>query len=362
MVNISLDKSFQNNLSLDSIVRSYSLIQLETSDKYLIGDITQVEYVGNRYYVADSNNNAIIVFDQEGKVIYMLKAVGRGPDGFSNISYIQVASDHTLFVLSGFKGIVSFDKNGNYLSSTKYMDKTDTLGAIYAFALTGRGDYYLWNGSVGIDKALFPERFFIYRFSNSMNITGSYLPIKFKFFGTRKIFYGNEGDYLLQTLNGVDTILRANSDGIYPAYYVDFGQTKIPKGTFPKSTDTYLKTFFMIQRETEWSTAIDSPIETEKYLFFQFTNTNVSRFAFYSLKTGNVITGTFPFRKLLGYPAFSCNAENKLVGYIDISKARAIPQSVIDQFSPFEMEIYKKILMINTSNNPVLITLDIKDF
>ena len=360
---IHIDKSFTNLLTLDSIIADYSLIELETNEASLIGTITLMEYLDNRFYVADCRSNTLIVFDTCGKYIYKLTSVGRGPYGFSDIYDFKVDNNHNLYVLSGFRGIVKFDSTGAYISSTNYnTEARNYAGAINAFALTGTGDFYLWNGSVGINKDNYAETFYIYRFTKDRKITKSYLPIRHGFRGSYKIFYGSEGNYLLQSLPGNDTIYRADHSGISPAYYVDFGKTKIPKNSLPSSYENYLREYYKLRTETNFSTSINSPLETETFIYFQFMNSLTTRSAFYSFSTGKVITGTLPFRDILGWPSFNCTFNNKLVGYIEPSKISSISSEKVEKFSRLEKEIYNKLLKTDLNNNPILLILQIKNF
>jgi hypothetical protein len=360
---VTLDRSFENTIHLDSIVKSYSIIELETSDNYLIGKISQLEFTNERFYVSDRRNSTIIAYNINGKALFRLTSVGRGPDGFSDNVYIQVDSSYTLYVLSGYKGIISFDSTGKYLSTVNHNTQREKYqGVIIALALTGSGEFYLWNGTAGINKDNYLDAHLIYKLNRAGRITETYMPIKHGFMGTYKIFFGNEGNYLLLPINGNDTIYRVHSSGIGPAYYIDFGPTKIPNGALPNTYENYLKEYFRIQRETDFSNGVNGPIETKNYLFFQFVNRYVVRSVLYSHLSGKTISGTFAINQLLPYPAFSCSFNNKLVGYIEPSKAHLIKDEVIEKFSPLELEIFQKIKNIDQSNNPVLLVLEIKDF
>ncbi len=360
---IPVDLNFKNELHLDSVIKSYSLIELETSQENLIGRITLLEFVGDRFYISDRDNNSIFIVDQNGRVLNKLTSVGRGPDGFSENTYIQISSDKTLYVLSGFKGIVSFDSTGRYLGAVKFMTQSECYsGAIMSFALSGSDSYYLWNGTAGINKDNYYNTFHIFELSDKGKITKSFMPIRHGFFGTQKTFYGQEGNYLMQSLNGNDTIFRANSLGIMPAYYIDFQQSRIPNGFLPSAFENYLKAYSQMQRETDYSTAINSPLETEKYLYFQFDNNNTSRFVFYFFESGKLVTGTFPFRKILGYPSFSCIAGNRLVGFIEPSKTLLMPPEFEKGLSAMEKEIYQKIKKMDPTSNPILLLLEVKEF
>jgi hypothetical protein len=360
---INIDKSFTNEITLDSIVDNYSLIELETNDEHLLATITEIDYLDNRFYISDSRSSTFMAVDTCGNVIYKLSSVGRGPYGFSDIYDFKVDNNHNIYVLSGFKGIVIFDSTGSYVSSINYNSESiNYAGTIYAFGLTGTGDFYLWNGTLGIDKDNYQGTYHIYRFTQDKKVSESYLPIEHGFTGSYKIFYGSEGNYLLQSLPGNDTIYRADHSGISPAYYVDFGKTKIPKNSLPSSYENYLREYFKLRTETNFSTSINSPLETETFIYFQFMNSLTTRSAFYSFSTGKVITGTLPFRDILGWPSFNCTFNNKLVGYIEPSKISSISSEKVEKFSRLEKEIYNKLLKTDLNNNPILLILQIKNF
>lgn len=363
LVSIHIDKSFTNVITLDSIVKDYSLIELETKDECLLATITQIDYLDNRFYIQDSRSHTFMAFDTCGKVIYKLSSVGRGPYGFSDIYDFKVDNNHNLYVLSGFNGIVIFDSTGSYVSSINYYSESiNYAGTINAFGLTGTGDFYLWNGTLGIDKDNYQGTYHIYRFTQDKKVSESYLPIEHGFRGSYKIFYGREADYLIQTLPGNDTIFRANQTGISPAYYVDFGRTKIPQNYLPNKFENFLQEFYRLKTETGFSHSINSPLETENYLYFQFGNSGITRFATYSLISEKVITGTLQFRDILGWPTFACTFNNKLVGYIEPSKLASVSSEKVKNFSKIEKEIYDKLRKTDPGNNPILLVLQVKDF
>jgi hypothetical protein len=282
---------------------------------------------------------------------------------FQIIYDFKVDNNHIYIRTKWFQRIVIFDSTGSYVSSINYNSESiNYAGTIYAFGLTGTGDFYLWNGTLGIDKDNYQGTYHIYRFTQDKKVSESYLPIEHGFTGSYKIFYGSEGNYLLQSLPGNDTIYRADHSGISPAYYVDFGKTKIPKNSLPSSYENYLREYFKLRTETNFSTSINSPLETETFIYFQFMNSLTTRSAFYSFSTGKVITGTLPFRDILGWPSFNCTFNNKLVGYIEPSKISSISSEKVEKFSRLEKEIYNKLLKTDLNNNPILLILQIKNF
>jgi hypothetical protein len=360
---IKIDENYINTLHLDSIINSYSIIPLETNSESEIATISRIEYFNERFYISDRDANNLLVFDTNGKLIFKIPSVGRGPDGFYVISSFKIGRNHEVYVLSGDRGIVSFDSTGRYLGTLKFQISPEVVtGAFTALALTGDGEFILWNGSTGINKHNYHDAFYAYRISEMGQIVDNYLPIKFPFWGTHTIFYGKEGNYLMQGLVGNDTIYRADISGINPAYIVDFGPNRIPENLKRQPYESYSRKIYDLETYLNYSGSINSPIETDSYLYFQFKNFDTTRLVFYSNVTSEIITGTFPFMTILGWPKFNCATNTQLVGYIQPHKAYSLDEELKKSFSLMELKIINEILEIDLNNNPALLLIDVKKF
>ena len=69
---------------------SVLVIPLETRDDCLIGEMTKMVYQNNLIYVSDNVSKAIYVFDETGKLVTKLRAVGNGPGEYLNITSFTV--------------------------------------------------------------------------------------------------------------------------------------------------------------------------------------------------------------------------------------------------------------------------------
>ena len=62
------------------ILSDMDLIQLETNDSVLIGNIDKVIATSDRLFIADFENLSVYIFDLEGKYVNKISIHGRGAD------------------------------------------------------------------------------------------------------------------------------------------------------------------------------------------------------------------------------------------------------------------------------------------
>lgn len=88
-----------DELDYSSMVEdSVLVIPLETRDDCLIGEMTKMVYQNNLIYVSDNVSKAIYVFDETGKLVTKLRAVGNGPGEYLNItSFVVRGTDIVIY-------------------------------------------------------------------------------------------------------------------------------------------------------------------------------------------------------------------------------------------------------------------------
>lgn len=67
---------------------SVKYVPLETTDSCLIGNIKDIHFVNNQFYVSD--NRSVFVFSREGKFIGKVSRFGRGHGEYVNLTYFDV--------------------------------------------------------------------------------------------------------------------------------------------------------------------------------------------------------------------------------------------------------------------------------
>jgi hypothetical protein len=100
----TININFNNleKLIIDSIVQDLQFIELETTEKSIIGEIDKIKFVDNKYYILDEHQRkCVFVFDDKGKFLYTVGQQGRGPG-----EYIQpndfVVTNSEIVILDGF--------------------------------------------------------------------------------------------------------------------------------------------------------------------------------------------------------------------------------------------------------------------
>ena len=108
------DISQKSNLLEDpsSLFDKIELIQLETTDSSLIGNIKKIELLDSSIYILDGTQRCILVFDNYGNFKKKLSKIGKGPGEYVNIGDFNVEKDGTIEVLSNYK-IIIYDKDFN---------------------------------------------------------------------------------------------------------------------------------------------------------------------------------------------------------------------------------------------------------
>ncbi len=117
------DISQKSNLLEDpsNLFDKIELIQLETTDSSLIGNINKIELLDSSVYILDGTQRCILVFDNYGNFKKKLSKIGKGPGEYVNIGDFNVEEDGTIEVLSNYK-IIFYDRNFNVINEINLPD------------------------------------------------------------------------------------------------------------------------------------------------------------------------------------------------------------------------------------------------
>lgn len=115
---VDLDKI--NEVSIFDIVDSVNVVQLETNQQSLIGNLSRVIIWDKRYYIYDYLNHSIFCFDEKGKYLFKINKRGRGPDEYQYLEFFTIDRIHNqLILLVPFGEVLYFDKDGNFINKVK---------------------------------------------------------------------------------------------------------------------------------------------------------------------------------------------------------------------------------------------------
>ena len=200
----------------NSVLQVEDVIPLETNDSCLLGYASKCILCGDRIVYNDSKQKALYVFDNKGKFIYHIDALGTGDREYSMIKDVIISRDKRNILILDNVSILVFDlATGNYCDRIS-LDR-QLASSFYQFADGGNGSFYFWS--------IEPE--------NSLYVwnDGDLSPIKKRDgfpFVCQKFYYDAFGDLNLISDCGKYSIETVKGDSVRLKYSFDFGRWAFP--------------------------------------------------------------------------------------------------------------------------------------
>lgn len=291
---------------------SVLVIPLETRDDCLIGEITKMVYQNNLIYVSDNMSKAIYAFDETGKLVTKLRAVGNGPGEYLNITSFAVHGTDVIIYDHFTSRLMFYNAQGEYIKTEDVKDVWGmdivSLGDKIWFANDGgrldRGFYHLF--SVNADKPDKHEAFLPFQDPDEQGWgTDDYIaPLK-----DEALFY-----YF-----PFDTLYTLKDNKAYLSYVVDFGKKRLPQQYIQADGRTALKTAI----RDHYIKGVDRVVQSSNYIFILFNDCIDYYTAIYDKKTGEMIITKSLFNKKLGDLALQRNfryiiQDEKIIQYYPI--------------------------------------------
>jgi len=107
----------ETNTSLYDIFEKIEIIPLEALDHSLIKSISKIKYYDGIYYVLDKAMNRILFFDDNGKYLNKIDAVGNGPGEYPFVNDFNIDIANRQIEILAVLTILKYDLNGSYISS-----------------------------------------------------------------------------------------------------------------------------------------------------------------------------------------------------------------------------------------------------
>ena len=128
----------------DLLVKDIQYIPLETRDDVLIGQVDKLIFEGGRFYIMDKHQTkSVFVFGEDGRHIHTISAIGRGPQEYSDIDYIEVDSCNNELVITDMRGqsMLFFDLDGKFKERKSIGVRFDDIVKI------AKDNYVMYSGS-----------------------------------------------------------------------------------------------------------------------------------------------------------------------------------------------------------------------
>ena len=272
IISIDPNEFDKNNLAkISEITDEIEYIPLQTSNNFLIGDITKMIVWNDIFYIWDRISEAVFCFDKDGNFINKILKKGFGPEEYPRISDFTINKENgNIYIYSDEgEGIYEYTIEGSFIK------KNRTQGIlISSFALLQDNIFLCYGGKLPnnhLYKSIQPEqcRFFvkstdsIYQHQLKFRFDNDYwrLPLS-----TNNFSFYNDTILLTEFFN--PEIYSVDLDGkLIPRYRINFlSNTYNP--SFEQALD--LKRIESEKGLGNLATLWNAFFETDKYIFINY--------------------------------------------------------------------------------------------
>lgn len=350
----NLEKYIDASSILD--LSKYELINLETNDSSLIGEITKITLKDNKIIIYDALVKQVLLFNMDGSFYSKINAVGEGPKQYPPFINDCVVSNNLIGMLSPVIGKIKFyDYKGNFVRD---MSMQGTWGMTY-FTFDEK-EFYIQN-----DWSDSREGYF-HLFSVRNNKVKKYMPFtpasKVSRGWTLNNYNSLFNDHALMIYSSIDTIFEFSniSKKVTPLYDINFINKQLSKQIL-MGDGRYAIEMSIKQDKVS---GINYIAETIKHIIL-YTSDN--KCLFFNKETKNVDFFTESL-KIPSWGNFSFGLsssfiqDNKIITYLEPSIVLTVMKDWMEQTSFVNKEFEKKInsafnkIKEETDNPIILIT------
>ena len=102
---------------LSEVAEEVEYVFLETNDSGLLAEIHRIEYNPPNFFIMDRFKKSILIFNETGKYVNKISALGQGPHEYTEIYNFDVF-DNTVYILDyDLKKIFIYDVSGKFINS-----------------------------------------------------------------------------------------------------------------------------------------------------------------------------------------------------------------------------------------------------
>lgn len=253
------DKSF---FQWNEFVAKIDVIQLETTDNSLLGDITKGVIDGNNIFIQDRKLQCLLNFDTSGKFIKKLGKKGQGPGEYLEIRDFCLLDD-CIYTLD-YRKIHSYNKKtGEYIESILF-DTNNGFNPM-SFIVYDKDSYFLWCSNPDIWNS---ENMNYYRMRDIKNgaIKAEYFKFEYAISDDPRFYQCGENSYYIKPIDGEDIIYKQTKDSITASFAIDFGELAISAKRINELKEDERRNAFL---ESESLKEISDILETENYIYFK---------------------------------------------------------------------------------------------
>ncbi len=350
ITSIRIDPDKIANLYLSEIIDSLKYIPLETSQNCYLANIDKLIWYKDNFFVLDKSIKTVFCFSQNGKFLYKIRRVGKGPGEYIGISD---------FLINPFKNTLEIlDRNSRKIlcysiSNQEFMKDIKINHTVKDFIITNPSSYFLY--TMGTD------------FFGKMNDL-NYNLLQIDSYGVKllgKYFEAYEGSTIfgyssmLSRVNDTtalfscfynDTIYEINKNMVYPKYSIDFGKKMLPVNIAKLGVDQRIEAF----NNNSYACHLNTFFETDEILYFQYQFENNTKKVLYYKNRNKILNFNYIINNDIdGIPLGEVKTVNGNNMLFSLSALRV--ERFIQNDERVDSNIKYLLGNINSSNNPILV-------
>ncbi|MDE6451547.1 MAG: 6-bladed beta-propeller [Odoribacter sp.] len=330
---------------LSELFDSVRVIPLETNEESLIGEITRLQYVKDHFYILDRKTKALLVFDHQGKFLWKIQSVGRGPQEYTRLIDLDIDPEkETINLYVGYpQKLMQYDLNGKFINEYNI--------GINANSIALQSDRLILNAANQanlIEGEMADPQLLIKHLKTDSLYT--YLPATLKDnrhtclifnYGEGIFRYGKE---LLLFLPLDNNIYAVHGKTPEIKYRFDFGNYNLPAHLTLEDI-----------RKSNYVHGLNSFWENERFCYFQAT-LNQYLFDFLYHKEKDILYHGYLADDIGYYMPHIVSADNKyMLCYANINELMSNAQYLEEKKGEHHHPVSKLIRQIKEADNPVLL-------
>lgn len=220
-IRIDMDMDNIPTVAMDTIIKEVKFVPLETRPDCLIGSYDKVIVLQDTIYILDrTQQKAVFAFDTQGRFLYKISALGRGPGEYSRAYdfYVDTVSSHI--------GILDYGKVQKYDFEGKHIGQVKLQGGGASNITYNEGKY---NGR-SFDGWSKDRSYVFAQFDSLGNLVYRDHPTSNELieYGVgRKGYFASNGKGTYFNDFASDTIYRITDAYLEPAFVLDYGKSAL---------------------------------------------------------------------------------------------------------------------------------------
>jgi len=191
------------------------MVPLETTPNCLLTSISQVDEADGKLFILDADRTrGLFVFSKEGRFLYKIGTLGKGPGEFTDLSTFSFSLDQKTVYLcpQSQKKLIAFNTDGHWICDIPTADYYSDAQFLSdnQYVLVNRRGYYFRIGDLKTQT-----------YRDTIKWSSGLVSV-----GGRLLYRNVQGGYLYSA-TGSDTIYYIDKQSVIPKYRIDFGPNAV---------------------------------------------------------------------------------------------------------------------------------------